>query len=1025
MSKFYLKCCSLSILMLLCISVVFAQQSVTGIVSDASGPMKGVSISVKGTNKATQSDANGAYSIQADNGQTIRFSMIGYAAQEVMVASAKTINVTLINQDGALDEVVVTAMGIKREKKALGYSFQEVKSEQLLESKEANISNALVGKVAGLNVIKGSNGPASSTKITLRGNNSLTGDNQPLIIVDGVPVNNFLGATNNDYWNPGTDMGGGLGDINPEDIESMSVLKSGAASALYGSRAGNGAIIITTKSGKSQKGSGITLSSTLGLETLFMIPDIQNDFGQGNNGVADPIGTSNWGPAVASSNQQVYDNIGNFFKTGINNTQNISFQKQLGETNIYTSATYLDDQSKIPGATFRRINLLSKVGTTFGANNRWSTDVKVQYMNTNAKNRPLSGQNNSNAYATLFRMPRTLNILDYKDAVNEFGNMLWYGTSNSMNPYWLAEYKLNEDSRDRFLMNANLKYKLTDWLDAEARFGTDMYTTNFTNRTYSGSPLSSTGQYGIGKNTFNETNYIAALHAHKEELGGSKWGLNASLFGQLMRQKESSINGSAGELEVPNLFTLGNSKGNPSVSEGFYEKQINSLYATAELNYDGFWYVNLTGRNDWSSALNKDNRSYFYPSVSTSLVVTEMINKTGGSTPSWLSFLKVRGSYAAVGNDLGSYKLYNVYNIGKDPNGNTTASRGNVKFNPNVVSELIKTFEVGFDAKLFNRLGVDFSWYKTNATNQLISLPLNPLSGYSSEIVNAGNIQNKGFEIVLDANILKSENGFNWDTRVNFSKNENKIVELTENVKIYPLGGFDNIAVRAEEGYLYGNIYGSKFLRVTDENSEHYGKLLLNGSGLPQATGQEILGNQSPKALAGWTNSFSYKNIGLSFQIDGRFGGEFFSGTNVNLQANGTAAETVMNGNRDNLVVDGVIASGSSYVVNDKSVTPQQYWTQVATSGNLGIGEANIYDATNIRLRNISLNYRLPSSILKNTFIQNAKFGFTVNNVWMIKSHAKGIDPESVFAISTNATGFENFSTPTSRSYFFNLTLGF
>ena len=1024
MTNFYLKWCSLSLIMFFSISMVFAQQSVTGRVTDANGGLGSVTVSVLGTSRVTQTNDNGNYSIEANNGEKIRFSLIGYASQEITVSSSSH-NVTLQQDQGALDEVVVTAMGIKREKKSLGYSFQEVKSEQLLEAKEANISNALVGKVAGLNVIKGSNGPASSTKITLRGNNSLTGDNQPLIIVDGVPVNNFLGATNNDYWNPSTDMGGGLGDINPEDIESMSVLKSGAASALYGSRAGNGAIIITTKSGKAQKGSGISFSSTLGLETLFMIPELQSSFGQGSNGIADPIGTNNWGPAIAGSNEKAYDNISNFFKTGVNNTQNISFQQQIGETNIYTSATYLDDQSKIPGATFRRINLLSKVNTTFGPNKRWTTDVKVQYMNTNAKNRPLSGQNNSNAYATLFRMPRTLNILDYKDAVNEFGNMLWYGTSNSMNPYWLAKYKLNEDSRDRFLMNANVKYKLTDWLDAEARFGTDMYTTNFDNRTYSGSPLSATGQYSLGKNTFAENNFIAALHAHKEELGGSKWGLNASLFGQLMRSKETSIGGSAGELEVPNLFTVSNSKGNPGVSEGFYQKQINSLYATAEFNYDGFWFINVTGRNDWSSALHDNNRSFFYPSVSTSLVVSDMINKSGGNFPEWLPFFKVRGSYAAVGNDLPSYRLYNVYSIGKDPNGNTTASRNGTKFNPDVVSELIKTFEVGFDARLFNRVGIDFAWYKTNATNQLISLPMNPLSGYSSEVVNAGNIQNQGFEIVLDANIIKSENSFSWDTRVNFSKNENKIVELTESVKTYPLGGFDNVAVRAIEGDIYGNIYGSKFLRVEDEASEHFGKLLLNGSGLPQATGQELLGNQSPKALAGWTNSFTYKNIGLSFQIDGRFGGEFFSGTNVNLQANGSAAETAPNGQRADMIVDGVIASGTSYVVNDQSVTPQQYWTQVATSGNLGIGEANIYDATNIRLRNVALNYRLPAAVLKNTFIQSAKIGFTMNNVWMIKSHAKGVDPESVFSISSNATGFENFSTPTSRSYFFNLTLGF
>jgi TonB-linked SusC/RagA family outer membrane protein len=1021
MSYFYKKSAGLALCTLFSASSLFAQQSITGRVTDAKGPVAGVTVSIKGTARGTQTDTNGSFTIQASQGETLRFSNIGYKSTEIVVGSTKTINATLTEDASALDEVVVTAMGVKREKKTLGYSFQEVKAEQITDAKENNIANALVGKVSGLQVIKGSNGPASSTKLTLRGNNSLTGDNQPLIIVDGVPLNNFLGAKNNDFWNPGTDMGSGLGDINPEDIATMSVLKSGAASALYGSRAGNGAIVITTKSGKAQKGTGITYSSTLGLERLFLIPEIQSSFGQGRDGALIPTSTDNWGAPIDKS----YDNINNFFKTGVNHTQNVSFQQQFEETSIYSSATYLNDQSKIPGSSFERINLMTKVNSSFGANKRWVTDVKVQYMNSNAKNRPLSGQNNSNAYATLFRMPRSLNILDFKDAVNDQGKMLWYGTSNSTNPYWLAKYKLNEDIRDRFIMNGNLKYKITDWLDAEARFGSDQYTTNYSNKTYSGSPLATTGQYSLGKNTFFENNYTVALNARKDDLFG-KWGGALSLFGQIMKTKSTGIDANAGDLEVPDLFYIRNSKSNPSVDESFYRKQINSVYASGEINYDGYWFINFTGRNDWSSALGLNNRSFFYPSVSTSFVLSDMITKNGGSLPNWLSFAKIRGSYAAVGNDLPAYQLYNVYNIGKDPNGNTTASRNKIKYNPDIVSELIKTLEFGFDTRFFNsRLGLDFAWYKTNATNQLIDLPMNPQSGYESEKINAGNIQNQGIEIVMDGRILTDPDKLNWTTSINFSRNKNKIVSLTEQSKTYPLGGFDNLAIRAVEGGLYGDIYGTKFVRVEDASSQYNGQLLLNGNGLPQATEIQLIGNQAPKALAGWTNNFSYKNIGLSFHIDGRFGGEFFSGTNVNLQANGSAASTVVDGKRDNMVVGGVIKQGDGYVVNDKSVTPQQYWTQVATSGNMGISEANLYDATNIRLRNINLSYNIPSNILKSSILQRAKVSFTVNNVWMIKSYANGIDPESVFSINSNATGFENFSTPTSRSYFINLTLGF
>lgn len=1018
--------------MLLCISVVFAQQSVTGIVSDASGPIKGASVSVKGSNKATQTDANGAYSIQAEVGQTLRFSMIGYTAKEIIVSSAKTINVSLVNEEGALDEVVVTAMGIKREKKTLGYSFQEVKGDQLVDAKETNIANALVGKVSGLQIIKGSAGPASSTKITLRGNNSLTGDNQPLIIVDGVPMNNFLGGIkgngekNNDIWNPATDMGGGLGDINPDDIESMSVLKGGAASALYGSRAGNGAIVITTKSGKAQAGAGITYSSTLGLETIFMTPELQNNFGQGKDGVYNPTMTNSWGDNISG---KAYDNIGSYFNTGVNHTQNLAFQQQLGETSIYSSATYLNDQSKIPGSSLERLNLMTKVTSSFGPDKRWTTDVKVQYMNVNAKNRPISGDNNSNVYSTLFTMPRSMNILDFKNPLNSVGDMAWYGTSENktMNPYWLEKYRLNNDIRDRFVMNGNIKYKFNDWLDTEARFGRDQYTTNYDTKTYGGSPLITGGSYVLGKNTFFENNFTLALNAHKDNLFG-KWGGSASVFGQIMKTKSTGIDANTGELQVPNLFYINNSKSFPTIEQSLLRKQINSLYATAEINYDNYFFLNITGRNDWSSALGLDNRSFFYPSVSASWVISDMITKTGGTLLNWLSFAKLRGSYAEVGNDLPAFQLYNVYNVGKDPNGNTTAGIGTTKYNPDVLSELIKTVEFGFDTRLFDsRLGLDFAWYKTNATNQLIDLPMNPYSGYEYEKINAGNIQNSGFEVVLDGRILTNTDKLTWNSSVNFSTNKNKIIRLIDGVDMYPLGSYDNVSIRALEGDLYGDIYGTKFLRVQDSDSEFNGQLILNGNGVPQAAdGLHKLGNQAPKALVGWNNSFAYKNFGLSFLIDGRFGGEFFSGTNLNLQANGNAAITAPGGERAPFVVEGVVNSNGTYVKNTQQTTQQLYWTQVtSTTGNYGITEQNIYDATNVRLRNVTLSYNFPKTILGNSIVQRAKVSVTANNVWMIKSYANGIDPESVFAINSNATGFENFSTPTSRSFFLNLTLGF
>lgn len=1032
------------LIMLMSISSALAQQTITGVVSDAQGKLAGVTVVIKGSTNGTQTDQEGRYSLEASAGQTLRFSMIGYLTQEILVSEAKTINVTLEVDQGDLGEVVVTAMGIKREKKSLGYSFQEVKSEDLVEARENNIANALTGKVSGLQVIKGSNGPASSSKIVLRGFTSITGDNQPLIVVDGVPMENFAGAKNNDFWNPTPDMGSGLGDLNPEDIESMSVLKGGAASALYGSRASNGVILITTKSGKKQDGAGITYSATMGLESLFITPKLQNQFSQGSDGVYSATSANSWGAKIegqtveswdkSNTSLRTYDNLDRFFETGVNTTHHLAFQQMLGEhTNIYSSATYLHDKSKTPGVKLDRINLITKATSNFGPDKRWTTDVKVQYMNNTANNRAVGGSNDGNYYSTALLLPRTLDISEFETGMSELGvNQIWYNPSKGVNPYWAVHNRLNRDTRDRFLLNASIKYRFNDWLDADIRAGSDLYTTKYDDRTYTGSSMQN--NYGTGIDNFYENNYIASINAAKDNLIG-KWSASASLFGQIMKQNFKSISGGTGELEVPNLFTLGNAVGNPTIDERIRRMQINSLFATAEINYDNFWFINVTGRNDWSSTLLKKNRSYFYPSVSTSLVVTDMINRTGGESPSWLNFAKVRASYAETGNSLKPYQLYNVYNIGKDPNGNTVGSKDKTLYNPEVVSELLKSFEVGFDVRLFQRINLDFAYYKSNATNQLIEIPMNSLSGYERFMANAGNIQNKGIEIMLGANILNNPEKLMWDLNVNFSRNINDILELLpqENVNKMQLGGFDNVKVEAAAGYRYGAIYGSKFNRVEDVESKYYGQLILNDAGLPTHAidddGNEsfYLGNQSATALLGVTNSFAYKNFGLSFLVDARLGGKFFAGTNLALQQAGLATETVVNGQREDFVVPGVISDGSGgYIENTHKVTHQQYWTQVTgVSGNLGIAEQNIYDATNIRLRNIQLSYNLPKSILGNSIVKNARFSLSANNVWMIKSHANGVDPESVFAISTNAVGFEYLSFPTSRSYFLNISLGF
>ena len=591
----------------------------------------------------------------------------------------------------------------------------------------------------------------------------------------------------------------------------------------------------------------------------------------------------------------------------------------------------------------------------------------------------------------------------------------------------MRKYNLSDDARDRFLLNASIKYRFTDWLDAEVRAGSDMYFTETSSHLYGGNKnLQMNGRYSLGESRFFENNYSFLVSAKKDGIVG-EWGGALTFGGNLMERESRGLSSSQGALNVRDLFDLNNGTSKPSVSESYSHRKMNSLYGTAQINYGGWIFLDATFRNDWTSTLSKANRSFFYPSVSLSWVLSDMINKYG-NMPRWISYAKVRASYAQVGNDMDPYQLYNTYSVGQDYFERPTASEsGKVKFDANVRNELIKSWEAGFEIKFFdNRLGIDFAYYKSNATNQLINLPLNQLSGYDSKKVNAGNIQNEGVEIMLNATPVRSEN-FTWRSNFNVAHNENRILELADGVERYSLGGFDNLAVYAMVGGDYGEIYGTKFARVDDPASPYYGQLVLNSSGLPTATGQEYLGTQQASANLGWTNEFQWKNLSFAFQVDARIGGKIFSGTQQMMQSAGTAACTVVDGRREEFVVPGVYKDGAgNYVVNDNKVTPQQYWSAVSGTGNLGIGEANLYDATNVRLRNISLSYSLPKRLLARTRVfQSVKVGFSMTNVCMIYSAMRGLDPESVYATSTNATGFEYGSIPTSRSYVFNISLGF
>ena len=1013
---------------------------ITGTVEDEFGPVAGASVVIKGTTNGTMTDMNGHFTLEGvKKGDIIQISFIGFATQDIPYTGQTALNVKLEEDAQKLDEVVVTALGMKRDKKALGYAMQELKGDELLSSREPNLANSLSGKVSGLQIVRSSNGVGGSSKIVLRGNNSLTGSNQPLIVVDGTPMDNFTGGVDDVWGNSGADMGNGLSDINPEDIESMTVLKGASAAALYGSRAGNGVILITTKSGKKNEGLGITVNAGITTESIFLKPDMQNSFGQGSVGAYDNQSRLSWGPKAEGQTvtdwmgRQVplrtYDNIDAFFNTGTSFNEGISFQQNIKGTSVFSSINRSDDAGITPESKLNKTNITLRATTFLDEAEKWKVDAKVNYINLNAHNRPIQGVNPSNAFNTIYNLPRSLNVADFKNSVDEDGNMIWWDASKNPqeNPYWVTKYRQNNDTRNRLLGNIALKYAPTNWFNIELRGGTDYYTTTKNEKVYAGGNTTPSGLYSEGSETFYENNYSFLATANKDNLIDRLGGF-VTFGGNLMIQRRTKMNASAGELLVPSLFSLNNGINKPTVTSELIRRKMNSLYGSLQLNWDGYLFLDITARNDWSSTMSKANRSYFYPSVSLSGVISDMVPKLGGQMPEWFTFAKVRASYAEVGNDLDPYQLYNNFTVGKDENGNTTAAPGNVLYDSSVRSELIKSWEAGFDIRFFNnRLGLDAAWYKTNATRQLLNLPMDPFSGYSSRKVNAGNIQNEGVEISLNGLILDNPKGLSWNSTAQFSLNRNKIIDLYPGVTLYDIKTLDAIQIVAVQGSYYGDIYGQTFQRVEDKNDPNYGKIIVGEDGLPLiTTGKSKVGNQSPDWMLGWTNSFSYKGFNLSFLVDFRIGGDLYSATASNLYTRGNAAGTVVNGERQDFIVpNSVVQTPNDYTENKVPVTHQNYWERIGSTGNYGLPEMYTYDATNIRLRNITLGYDFNKAMLKNTPFQRLRLSATCNNVWMIHYNLPGIDPESVSATNTNATGFENGAAPTSRSFTFNVTVGF
>lgn len=1015
---------------------LFAQQTVTGIVTSGedNSPLPGASIVLLGTTTGAVTNADGNYSIELpDLTGTLSFSFIGFQTTQEAVDGRTTINITLSPSTEVLDEVVITALGITREKKALGFAVTEVSGAEMNQVKESNVINQLSGRVAGVVITQSAAGPGSGSRVVIRGNNSLTGNNQPLYVVDGIPMDNsgFGSAAGSGTANyRRDDYGTGVSDINADDIESISVLKGPNAAALYGSRASNGVIIINTKTGKRTSGVGVTYSGNFTFESPLLLPKLQNEYGGGTDGnipaTWDEYMTragSSWGPRMDGSNQFYFterdetrpynaqpDNVKDFFETGHNIVNTVAFDFGSEKVNSRLSYTNTQSSSILPNADLVRNNL--NLRTTANLSDKLSFDAKVTYFKQEANQRPAQGTEGIMAY--VYDMPRNAAIADLEDYQNEDLTVKSY-QQNTGNPYWIQYNDVKNDIRDRVLGFAKVNYKFTDYLQAHVRIGTDYLNARGQSIEQYGHWFYSTGRFSNSMRTLQETNLDFLLMFDKE-FGDFQVTVNAG--GNLMTNKYTAMSISGEDFKIPTKPIV--SGANIINTPGFTPnrvKKVHSLYGQASLSFRRMIYLDVTGRNDWSSTLPEDEWSYFYPSASLSLLLNELI----GLESSVLNYSKLRFSWAQVGNDTDAYLLDNSFNLrGSTASylGLTILTRPGTYYEP-IRPEEATSIEGGLELSLLNnRMYLDFSAYQITSRDLIMTIPVPAATGYSSFHTNVGEITNKGLEFLVGGFPVKTQD-FSWDVSLNLARNKNELVELIEDLSTYTFSSTNagNVIVQATVGGEYGEIWGQDIKRTPG------GDLWLDATGRPQADEEFVLlGNYQPDWTGGLMNSFSWKGLILSALIDFRFGGEVFSGSDAGLDGTGTSERTLEY--REGTTVDGMVNTGTPeapvFEPNTLQITGQDYWGSMS-----GIAANYIYSQTNIRLRELTLVYRLPGDILGDSFVRGLSFGVVARNLGFLYKDIENFDPESSYSTSNYAQGMLWYNLPTTRSIGFNVNISF
>ncbi|MEX2231372.1 MAG: SusC/RagA family TonB-linked outer membrane protein [Cyclobacteriaceae bacterium] len=1027
-------------------TTVFSQnQSISGTVrTGQEGVLPGVNVLIKGTARGTTTDSNGKYTLLASEGEVLVFSFIGYVQQEIPIDGRSVIDIDLISDTRELEEVVVTAFGIEREKKALGYSVQEVKAEELTLARETNVINSLKGKVAGIHVNPSTAGPGGSSYVVIRGNSSLTGNNQPLYVVDGIPIDNQTLDAPGSF--SGYDYGDGIGNVNPDDIANISVLKGPSAAAMYGARGANGVILITTKTGARVKGIGVEINSNYTFETPSVNPTFQNTWGGGYD---DDYGVftfeniegqqvmvwpgwllDQWGDrmdgrpiiydfardwGVQSYTPQPADNIKNFYRTGTTFTNTVSISGGNEKSSARLSISDMRNESIVPNASLDRKTITLRA--SHQVSEKLFVDAKINYTRQEGNNRPQNGISFLSVPVNLEIVPRSVDLDWLKDHTRPDGLMANFKPGVPYNPYWLTEKFKNTDTRDRIIGMARIKYDFTDWLSLQARTGTDFYTDNRFAMIPQGTP-GAANLNGQVRNTMwkvKEENSDLLLTATGDL--SSNFSGSFSVGANHLNREQEVVEVAGQNLNIKNIYHINNASLVFPRNE-LERKQMNSVYFQGQVAYKNYLFLDVTGRNDWSSTLGLENQSFFYPSVSTSFAFTDAFLLDSKI----LTFGKLRASYAQAGNDADPYQTKGGYSLSSASfSGLRLASIQTSVPLLELENELTKAYEIGVDLRLFNnRVGIDFTYYDQATTNQILGVELSAATGFGNRVINAGEIRNHGLELMVNATLLKAGD-FSWDMGVNLSRNRSEVVSLAPGIESHMLlSGTANIEARV--GQPYGNIVGYPIKR------NDAGQVVVTNLGKWQRGDErEVLGNIQPDALGGLTNTLRYKGFALSGLLDFRLGGQVYSYSKYDQMAKGTGKFTEARSPED-LIVDGVIENADgTYTKNTISILSHQYYAEGGPWG--GIAESMVIDADYVALREVSFGYNFSSSFLLKTPFTSARLSVVGRNLAYLyrdpEFELMGISPETAFNSTAAAQGYESRGLPTTRSMGFNLSLSF